>query len=132
MRKTDPEFQKYVRASNLICNGVGQNVCCPTGETVTTPTPPTFVNSDEVPRRLPTVAEGCGYTLVANKKIVGGVVSKKGAWPWIALLGYDDASSSPFKCGGTLITARHVLTAAHCVITKRSSVITNRTSVSFL
>lgn len=119
MRKTDPEFQKYVRASNLICNGVGQNVCCPTGETVTTPGPPTFVNSDEVPRSLPTVADGCGYTSVANKKIVGGVVSKKGAWPWIALLGYDDASSNPFKCGGTLITARHVITAAHCVITKR-------------
>jgi len=72
-------------------------------------------NTNEIPRRLPNVEEGCGSTLGYYKKIVGGEVSRKGAWPWIALLGYDDPSGSPFKCGGTLITARHVITAAHCI-----------------
>ncbi|KAH8365737.1 hypothetical protein KR093_003858, partial [Drosophila rubida] len=115
VKRNDPEFAKYVKASNLICGQIGTNVCCPTGQTETTRAPVTPKNSDEVPRRLYTVEEGCGYTLTTNKKIVGGVVSKKGAWPWIALLGYDDGSSSPFKCGGTLITARHVITAAHCI-----------------
>ncbi|EDV95837.1 GH15924 [Drosophila grimshawi] len=112
VRQTDPEFAKELRASNLICGRVGSNVCCPTGQSQ----PVTAANLGDVPRRLPTVEEGCGSTTKASfQKVVGGEPAKQGAWPWIALLGYDDGSSSIFKCGGTLITARHVVTAAHCV-----------------
>ncbi|KAH8302724.1 hypothetical protein KR044_010131, partial [Drosophila immigrans] len=50
------------------------------------------------------------------RKIVGGSDAKKGAWPWIALLAYEYGSDYQFKCGGTLISARHVLTAAHCIL----------------
>ncbi|XP_037939599.1 venom protease-like isoform X2 [Teleopsis dalmanni] len=116
-KQNDQTFANFLRASNRICGATGSIVCCPTGtsqQLTTTPTP--RVNSNEIPTRLPTVTEGCGYTASSYKKIVGGEVSKKGAWPWIALLGYnDELSSSPFKCGGTLITARHVITAAHCI-----------------
>ncbi|KAM8710792.1 hypothetical protein ACLKA7_017427 [Drosophila subpalustris] len=80
-------------------------------------TPARIVNYNTIPRRLPHVEEGCGYTLASSKKIVGGSEAKKGAYPWIALLGYGrgETSAATFKCGGTLITARHVLTAAHCM-----------------
>ncbi|XP_017127931.1 venom serine protease Bi-VSP isoform X1 [Drosophila elegans] len=115
VKQRDETFSNFLRASRVICGNQGTRVCCPNGQTVTTPPPVLIKNSDEVPRRLLNVEEGCGYTVGYYKKIVGGEVSRKGAWPWIALLGYDDASSSPFKCGGTLITARHVLTAAHCI-----------------
>ncbi|EDV95836.1 venom serine protease Bi-VSP isoform X1 [Drosophila grimshawi] len=116
VRQTDAAFAKELQASNLVCGRVGSNVCCPTGQTVTTSQPVTAANLEEVPRRLPTVEEGCGSTPKATfKKVVGGEPAKQGAWPWIALLGYDDGSSSPFKCGGTLITARHIITAAHCI-----------------
>lgn len=114
-KQRDEEFAKFLRASRAICGNQGNTICCPSGQSSTTPAPVLPKNTDEIPRRLPNVEEGCGSTVGYYKKIVGGEVSRKGAWPWIVLLGYDDPSGSPFKCGGTLITARHVLTAAHCI-----------------
>ncbi|XP_017071642.1 venom serine protease Bi-VSP [Drosophila eugracilis] len=116
VKQRDETFANFLRASRLICGNQGTQVCCPNGQTVAAQVSVIPKNTDEIPRRLLNVEEGCGYTFGYFKKIVGGEVSRKGAWPWIALLGYDDPSGSPFKCGGTLITARHVITAAHCIL----------------
>ncbi|KAH8349626.1 hypothetical protein KR084_002790 [Drosophila pseudotakahashii] len=122
VKQHDKIFVNFIRTSRLVCGNQGNQVCCPNGQTVNTPDPnistkPAGIiprNTDEVPRRLLNVEDGCGYTNVAKKKIVGGVVSRVGTWPWIALLGYKDPLI-PFQCGGSLITARHVITAAHCI-----------------
>jgi len=42
--------------------------------------------------------------------IIGGKAAPKSFWPWQAAIVWDDK----FLCGGTLIDAYHVLTAAHC------------------
>ncbi|KAM7355456.1 venom serine protease Bi-VSP-like [Cochliomyia hominivorax] len=115
-KQTDPTFANFLKASNRICGNVNTNVCCPSSTPTVTTKAPVIRNTNEIPRRLPTVEEGCGYSNNSYKKIVGGEVSKKGAWPWVALLGYDDElSANPFKCGGALVSARHVVTAAHCL-----------------
>lgn len=52
----------------------------------------------------------CG---VSNRqmRVVGGEVTKINEFPWIGGL----SKGGEFLCGVTLITKKHVITAAHCV-----------------
>lgn len=84
-----------------------------TPEPIAPITRPPLVNGKP---RLLTTEEGCGFSNVTHTRIVGGGPAKLGAWPWMALIGYtNDLGELGWKCGGSLITSRHVLTAAHCL-----------------
>ena len=49
-------------------------------------------------------------TLGNSVFVIGGKAAPKSFWPWQAAIVWDDN----FLCGGTLIDATHVMTAAHC------------------
>jgi len=53
----------------------------------------------------------CGVSKSRSSKIVGGVDAEKNEFPWQVLL---VTSSGSKWCGGSLISTRTVLTAAHC------------------
>ncbi|KAH8235918.1 hypothetical protein KR032_010728, partial [Drosophila birchii] len=49
--------------------------------------------------------------------IVGGVAVDLGVYPHMAAIAFLTFDRFEFRCGGSLISKRHVLTAAHCVYT---------------
>lgn len=52
--------------------------------------------------------------LKTRKLIVGGVKADPKEFPHMAAVGFDVNGDIQWKCGGSLISAKIVLTAAHC------------------
>lgn len=57
----------------------------------------------------------CGASNSTKTKIVGGMEAQMGSHPWIAALIYNDPEGIRYHCAGSLISANHVITSAHCV-----------------
>uniref|UniRef100_A0A224YH81 Tick serine protease n=1 Tax=Rhipicephalus zambeziensis TaxID=60191 RepID=A0A224YH81_9ACAR len=62
--------------------------------------------------------EGCGVSFYKTM-IVNGTEVMETQYPWMVHLVVHVAPTE-YDCGGTIITKRHVLTAAHCLIEKNT------------
>lgn len=80
-------------------------------------------NSDEefsvccrkmTPEELLPPSNVCGIQQ-ADDKIIGGQEATIDEHPWMVLLEYVIDGALKTMCGGSLISSRYVLTAAHCV-----------------
>lgn len=67
---------------------------------------------------LPQLPSTCGISGATSNRVVGGLEARRGAYPWIAALGYFEESNRnalKFLCGGSLIHSHYVITSAHCI-----------------
>lgn len=64
-------------------------------------------------------SQHCGISGKVVSLIINGTQTQRGTWPWLASL--HDFRTNKFLCGGTLISADSVLTAAHCIQNKYHS-----------
>ncbi|XP_057380414.1 serine protease filzig-like [Daphnia carinata] len=86
---------------------------------ITTTTDPPATSTVTTRKRKPVFdyVKDCGVRPMAPEaRIVGGRRSDYGRWPWQVLIRESTwfGIFSKNKCGGVLISDRHVLTAAHC------------------
>ncbi|KAG1696668.1 Proclotting enzyme [Nymphon striatum] len=57
----------------------------------------------------------------AKPLVVGGKISQKNGWPWMAAIFTKRGSQKTYLCGGTIINDRYIVSAAHCFKKSASS-----------
>uniref|UniRef100_A0AAY4CRN2 Peptidase S1 domain-containing protein n=1 Tax=Denticeps clupeoides TaxID=299321 RepID=A0AAY4CRN2_9TELE len=69
---------------------------------------------------LVATALGCGTPPIepSTTRVVNGVDARPHSWPWQISLQYDKDGEWRHTCGGSLIAANWVMTAAHCINSK--------------
>ncbi|XP_063388869.1 serine protease gd-like [Cydia fagiglandana] len=71
-----------------------------------------------MPSRIPSFSSECGVVAGGNEHvplIFHGTDYTRGDWPWLVAIYKRKDGSLTFACSGTLVSDRHVVSAAHCL-----------------
>ncbi|KAF6200045.1 hypothetical protein GE061_006345 [Apolygus lucorum] len=80
-------------------------------------TPKDSQDGVQEPQPLLATSPKCGISL--RNRIVGGMPSTVDNWPWMVAYGFRDRKTEQefvWMCGGSLVTEKHTITVAHCLM----------------
>ncbi|XP_063541271.1 serine protease gd-like [Cydia strobilella] len=86
--------------------------------TTPAPRPQTTSIYPSMPARTPSFSSECGVVAGGNEHvplIYHGTDYTRGDWPWLVAIYKRKDGSLTFACSGTLVSDRHVVSAAHCL-----------------
>lgn len=78
--------------------------------------------------------ESCGVSQIkfgTRSLVFGGEIIQRGEWPWLVAVYSPEPFGISFTCGGNLISAKAVLTAAHCIRTSTTKYQTRKVLLYF-
>merc|ERR1712136_524862 len=107
-------------AATVLFNSEGPTTVTqpPPPGTTTTGGPTTTLEPRQCGNRQPRKVKRSLVELLVepDAKIVGGTDAERGDWPWQIGYGVISGSSFSIVCGGTLISTKWAITAAHCTV----------------
>ncbi|XP_072930061.1 CLIP domain-containing serine protease HP8-like [Epargyreus clarus] len=105
----NPDNVRKLREAFCGFNGQGTMVCCSTFPDVTQDAVENHPNINLLPK-------DCGD--INGDRIVGGKLASLYEFPWMALISHRFDDEIAFRCAGSVINSRYILTAAHCIADK--------------
>ncbi|XP_022831467.1 proclotting enzyme-like isoform X8 [Spodoptera litura] len=91
---------------------------------------PNYVLTTQRPDRTRRPAQCGKVVLNPIPLVVNGTPTLEGQWPWQIALYQTQTVDNKYICGGTLVSHKHVITAAHCVTKKSSQLIVDRNTLT--
>uniref|UniRef100_A0A1Y1KNE4 CLIP domain-containing serine protease n=1 Tax=Photinus pyralis TaxID=7054 RepID=A0A1Y1KNE4_PHOPY len=111
-----PEISKRLHEYHCGFKGKDVQVCCPSNGLIEN-----HVNDgDSITKHknFHLLPKDCGAVLVTDR-VRSGTIASLFEVPWMALLSYETPNGTEFRCSGSVINNRYILTSAHCLSKNR-------------
>ncbi|XP_031327655.1 CLIP domain-containing serine protease 14D-like [Photinus pyralis] len=112
-----PEISKRLHEYHCGFKGKDVQVCCPSNGVIYIGDHVNDGDSITKHKNFHLLPKDCGLSV--RDRLLGGNIASLFEVPWMALLSYETPNGTEFRCSGSVINNRYILTSAHCLSKNR-------------